>query len=124
MLPIFSSMFSRKYRSMEATACWYVSFGSSIAMRLFRDVDLPRCDQITLEHAHVHQGRVRRSGPQVLAPEAHIVGGLILRGDAVRMHIRKRIRRRYADHHAGLAANVAGHPHVPRDRIEANLHPI
>src|SRR5689334_8688741 len=62
-------------------------------------IDL-RSFEVALEYAHVDQRRLRGPGPQVLAAEAHVVRGLVLRRHAMGVGIGEGIRGRFGNHHA------------------------
>jgi NADPH:quinone reductase-like Zn-dependent oxidoreductase len=80
--------------------------------------------QVAFEDAHVHQCRVGGARPQVLGAEAHVIGRLVGRFDAMGMRVRDGVGGRHADHHAGLAADVARHADVARDRVVSHAHAI
>src|SRR5580765_3994285 len=74
--------------------------------------------EIALEDADVDERALGGIRPEVLAAEAHVVSGLILRLDAVGMSVGKRIGRRLADDHPRLAADIGRHPYVARHVVE------
>src|SRR3954447_23406459 len=80
--------------------------------------------QVALEHADMHQRRIRRVWPQVLGAEGDVVGRLVHCFDAVRMRIGKGIDRRFADDDTGLAPDVPRHAHMPGEEVILDPHPI
>src|SRR3954466_10153668 len=80
--------------------------------------------EIAFEHADVDERRVGAVRPQVFAAEAHVVGGLVGGGDAMRVRIGERVGRRHAAHHPALAADIPRHAVVPGGVVEPYAHVV
>src|SRR3982751_2787983 len=73
---------------------------------------LDNAREIALEHRYMYQRFVAGIGPQVVAAKTDVVRPFVFRVDAVRVRVRERIGRRFADDDAGLATDVPRHSHV------------
>jgi hypothetical protein len=80
--------------------------------------------QVAFENTDMNGRRVDGLRPQILRPEAHVIGALVLRSQIVGGSVRKWVGWLYADDDPRLAADVARHADMTGHELVLDPHSV